>query len=220
MQYSTILHYALSSTVCRRRSPPTPPTPSSDCSRSAPGPHTSWPGNQSGASDGFSRAERAVYQEAKRLVALRWARAKKTSTGRRTSTVYRITPAGQQALRNWLAEPSEPTQIESEAALKVFFADQAGITELRATITGIRDDAADALQRLGAMAAGEYEFAERNATNVLSMRLITDLHETLYRWAEWADTAVDVLEKADQRAVQRQTQDALQAIVTTGAALP
>jgi len=168
----------------------------------------------------FPRAERAVYQEAKRLVALRWARAKKTSTGRRTSTVYRITPAGQQALRNWLAEPSEPTQIESEAALKVFFADQGGIAELRATITGLRDDAANALQRLGAMAAGEYEFAERNATNVLSMRLITDLHETLYRWADWADTAVDVLEKADQRAVQRQTQDALQAISTTRAALP
>ena len=41
-------------------------------------------------------------------------------------TVYRITPVGREALRGWLAEPSEPTHIESEAALKVFFADQAG----------------------------------------------------------------------------------------------
>ena len=37
----------------------------------------------------FPRAERAVYQEAKRLVALGWARANKTSTGRRTSTRWR-----------------------------------------------------------------------------------------------------------------------------------
>jgi hypothetical protein len=44
------------------------------------------------------------------------------------------------------------------------------------------------------------------------MRLVTDLHETLYRWAEWADTAVNALEKADLRAIQRQTQDVLQAI--------
>jgi DNA-binding PadR family transcriptional regulator len=74
----------------------------------------------------FTRAERAVYQEAKRLVALGWARAKNTATGPRISTVYRITPVGREALRGWLAEPSEPTHIESEAALKVFFADQAG----------------------------------------------------------------------------------------------
>lgn len=156
---------------------------------------------------------------AKRLVALGWARAKKTATGRRISTVYRITPVGREALRGWLAEPSEPTHIESEAALKVFFADQAGTTELRATITGIRHDAASALERLGAMAAGEHEFPERAATNVLSMRLVTDLHETLYRWAEWADTAVNVLEKADRRAIQRQTQDALHAISASRAGL-
>lgn len=134
-------------------------------------------------------------------------------------TVYRITPVGREALRGWLAEPSEPTHIESEAALKVFFADQAGTTELRATITGIRHDAASALERLGAMAAGEHEFPERTATNVLSMRLVTDLHETLYRWAEWADTAVNVLEKADRRAIQRQTQDVLHAISASRAGL-
>jgi hypothetical protein len=97
--------------------------------------------------------------------------------------------------------------------------DKAGTTELRATITGIRHDAASALEQLGAMAAGEHEFPERTATNVLSMRLVTDLHETLYRWAEWADTAVNVLEKADRRAIQRQTQDVLQAISASRAGL-
>jgi hypothetical protein len=69
------------------------------------------------------------------------------------------------------------------------------------------------------MAAGEHEFPQRAATNVLSMRLVTDLHETLYRWAEWADTAVNVLEKADRRAIQRQTEDALDAISASRAGL-
>src|SRR3954468_20888602 len=62
----------------------------------------------------FPRAERAVYLEAKRLVVLGWAQSKKELTGRRTSTVYRITAAGRRALRRWLEAPSAPTQLESE----------------------------------------------------------------------------------------------------------
>ena len=85
----------------------------------------------------------------------------------RTTNQHRVSHhAGWAARHCATGSPSQvkPTQIESEAALKVFFADQAGITELRATITGIRHDAANALQRLGAMAAGEHEFrrARRN----------------------------------------------------------
>jgi hypothetical protein len=48
---------------------------------------------------------------------------------------------------------------------------------------------------------------------------LTDLHETLYRWAEWADTALNVLEKADRRAIQRQTEDVLHAISASRAGL-
>src|SRR4051812_7127597 len=101
----------------------------------------------------FPRAERAVYLEAKRLVALGWAQSKKESTGRRARTVYRITAAGRRALREWLGQPSVPTRVESEAALKMFIADRANKTELRALVDGIRTDAETALAELGAQAA-------------------------------------------------------------------
>ena len=160
----------------------------------------------------FPRAERAVYLEAKRLVDLGWARSTKAATGRRTSTVYRITRAGRTALHRWLAAPSTPTQVESEAALKVFFADQAGTAEVRHTIDGIGTDAAHALEQLAMMASGASEFPARAHTNVLSMRLITDIHATLYRWSEWAAGAVETLSGDDQEAIAALTEQTLLSI--------
>jgi DNA-binding PadR family transcriptional regulator len=165
----------------------------------------------------FPRAERAVYLEAKRLVALGWARPKRTSTGRRASTVYRITKAGENALRDWLAAPSAPAVVESEAALKVFYADRADIAQLRATIDGIREQASAALDQLAEMAGGAPQFPERADTNVLSMRLIADIHRTLYDWTAWAERAVDVLDKGDERAITRQTRRALDGIAASAA---
>jgi PadR family transcriptional regulator, regulatory protein AphA len=160
----------------------------------------------------FPRAERAVYLEVKRLVDLRWARARTSSTGRRASTVYTITAAGTAALRKWLREPSTPTEIVSEPALKLFFADQGGTEEMRATVDGIRADAAHALDQLAGMAGHESEFPERMATNVLSMRLIADLHRTILEWTDWAQSSVDVLASGDQDKIDQQTRDALQTI--------
>jgi DNA-binding PadR family transcriptional regulator len=160
----------------------------------------------------FPRAERAVYLEVKRLVDLGWARARITATGRRASTVYRITPAGQRALRVWLAAPSAPAQIESEGALKVFFADQGNTETLRATIQGIREQAAESLEQLAAIAASQSEFPERMATNILSMRLIAELHQALHDWTGWADGAVDVLQNGTPADVERQTSEILRSI--------
>lgn len=160
----------------------------------------------------FSRAERAIYLEAKRLVALRWAQAEDTPTGARQGTTYRITAAGRRALQAWLATPSQPARLESEGALKVFFADQSGLDDARATITGIRAAALDALDRLAAMAQGnldgESPFPERGPTNVLSMRLVAEVQRTLADWADWAESAVEVLERGNAAAVQRQTRAA------------
>jgi DNA-binding PadR family transcriptional regulator len=160
----------------------------------------------------FPRAERAVYLEAKRLVELGWATARKTATGKRASTVYRITAAGRRALHAWLAQPSTPTHLESEPALKLFFADQAGDAELRATIAAIRQHAADALAQLAAMAHGEPRFPARMSTNVLSMRLIVDVHEAIARWTEWADEAADVLDRGSAEAIAAQTSRVLSEI--------
>lgn len=156
----------------------------------------------------FPRAERAVYLEAKRLVALGWAVSKKESTGRRTSTIYEITAAGRRALRAWLRAPSAATQLQSEPALKLFFVDQ-DRQQLGVLVDAIRNDAAAALEQLGAQAALASAFPERMPTNVLSMRLVTDLHTALHEWSKWAAHAVAVLESGDEQAVERQTRETL-----------
>ena len=88
-------------------------------------------------------SEGHLYREQKRLVDLGWAMASSDVDGRRTRNRYTITPAGEAALREWLAtEPDEP-RFEIEGILRIFYADQ-GSTEdlvrsLRATASSAQD---------------------------------------------------------------------------------
>ena len=66
----------------------------------------------------WPRAESNLYAEAKRLVAGGYAVARQEPTGERRRTVYRITPLGRKALRQWLDEPGGEVRLESEALLK------------------------------------------------------------------------------------------------------
>src|SRR5579859_4815012 len=73
----------------------------------------------------WPRAESAIYEEPKNLVAHGLARVSNRPAGKRTRAVYSITPAGRRALAAWFrTEPSAP-QFESEALLRVFFGENA-----------------------------------------------------------------------------------------------
>ena len=71
------------------------------------------------------RTEASRYQEPKRLVDAGLAVAEESMVGRRPRTVVSITPAGQDALVAWLERPAGPTQLESEALVKVLFGNMA-----------------------------------------------------------------------------------------------
>src|SRR5215469_7320978 len=72
----------------------------------------------------WPKTQSVLYDEPKRLAVLGWARSRREHTGRRTRTVYEITPAGREALREWLAtEPAAP-RFEIETMLRLLFADQ------------------------------------------------------------------------------------------------
>ena len=51
----------------------------------------------------WPRAERKLYEDPRRLVEAGYATSEKDMIGRRARTIYTITPAGREALRNWLA---------------------------------------------------------------------------------------------------------------------
>jgi hypothetical protein len=68
----------------------------------------------------------------------------------------------------------------------------------------MRHDAPAALGQLAAMArqweTGDAPFPDRGPTNAISMRLITDLHRTVARWAAWAGDSIDRIEQGEDSA--------------------
>jgi PadR family transcriptional regulator, regulatory protein AphA len=141
----------------------------------------------------WPRAASVVYEEPKRLVALGWATATATSTGKRPSTTYGITLEGRRALREWLGEPGAGPVTEFEGLLKVAFADHGSIDGLRTNLRAIREraeaDLADGERRLREYAETGGPFPDRLPIIALvaeHFRLQTD---ALLRWIDWAEAA-------------------------------
>jgi PadR family transcriptional regulator, regulatory protein AphA len=142
----------------------------------------------------WPRAESNVYAEPKRLVAEGLATAREEWTGDRRRTVYSITAPGRAALADWLASPSSRQRYESEALLKVLFAENGTKDDLLATIRGIRDDAFAMLDHFLQLAdvyeAGDGEYPDRFDLSALAARLLCEQQAATARWAAWAEEVV------------------------------
>jgi DNA-binding PadR family transcriptional regulator len=81
-----------------------------------------------------------VYREIERLAAGGYVEQRHVvRDGTRTTKVYRLTPEGEQALRQWLAEPPEPPMLKHPVALRVFFGHLLAPAELKRAIEAHRD---------------------------------------------------------------------------------
>jgi PadR family transcriptional regulator AphA len=142
----------------------------------------------------WPRAESNLYAEAKRLVAAGLASAREEWNGGRRRTVYAITDAGRAALAGWLASPSASQRYESEAVLKIFFAENGTREDLLASIRAVREDAVAAVahfQRIAdAYETGEGRYPERFALSALVARLLSEQQAATARWAAWAEQLV------------------------------
>src|SRR4051794_22213816 len=107
----------------------------------------------------WPRAERGIYDEPKNLVAHGFASAVDERNGRRSRTVYAITPAGRRAYQAWLAEESPPPQFESEAVLRIAFAEH-----------GTKQAALDTLAALRAQAEERRRFTTEIARSYVEGR--------------------------------------------------
>src|SRR5262245_47830670 len=142
----------------------------------------------------WPRAESNLYAEPKRLVAAGLADAREEWNGDRRRTVYSITDRGREALRDWLATPPADPRVESEAHLRLLYANYGAKDDLLATIQAIEDDAArtiDHYVRLGVeYARGEGLFPDRIHVNTLLATLSIEQARASVRWARWAREAV------------------------------
>jgi PadR family transcriptional regulator AphA len=151
----------------------------------------------------WPRAESAIYREVKRLAAMRLAEAKREYVGRRARTVYSITEAGRQVLREWLDTPVSPFAMDFEAMIRLFIAPLGTKEQLVATLQQVRDDAQDMLGFGGAV---KQEFLEGRAVlqdqayiRALAVDFFISLLTTVDGWAErtleeiegWKDLSPD-----------------------------
>jgi DNA-binding PadR family transcriptional regulator len=142
----------------------------------------------------WPRAESNVYAEPRRLVAAGLAEAREEWNGGRRRTVFAITRAGRAALAEWLAAPSSRQRYESEALMKVFFAENGTREDMAASIRAIREDAVVAIEHFRSITdryqAGEGPYPERFALTALAARLLAEQHAATARWAAWAEAVV------------------------------
>ena len=142
----------------------------------------------------WPRAESNLYAEPKRLVQAGFAEAREEWNGDRKRSVYSITPAGRDALQEWLATPSAGQRLESESHLRLLFANYGTKADLLATIERVETDANEVIEHYAALsreyARGEGLFPERIHVNALLATLSIEQARAAARWAGWARAEV------------------------------
>jgi PadR family transcriptional regulator, regulatory protein AphA len=143
----------------------------------------------------WPRAASKLYEEPKKLVAHGLASSHRERVGRRPRTVYAITREGRRALAGWLREPGSGPVLESEQAIKLFFADHGSRDDALATVAAARawaeDRNADNRATARAYLAGEGPFQERLAVNLITGRFLTDFYRMVADWADWAAEQIE-----------------------------
>jgi DNA-binding PadR family transcriptional regulator len=142
----------------------------------------------------WPRAVSKLYEEPKKLVAHGLARASTEPVGRRSRTVYAITPKGRRALAAWLQSPGDGPVLEFEQLVKVFYSDHGTKTDLLATLAAAQEWAqqrAEESRSVGEQyAAGAGPFPQRLPQLVLTSRFLTDFYTLVGDWAAWATQTV------------------------------
>ena len=135
-------------------------------------------------------SERNLYAEPKRLAAAGLVRMRREQVGRRSRTIYEITPAGREALRRQLATPPAPPQLQFEALQRLVFADQGSKHDLLAALDTTSEQVQqlleDGLQQVRGYQADGGPFPERLHLIMLFARFYTDFLLLLRDWVALA----------------------------------
>jgi DNA-binding PadR family transcriptional regulator len=174
----------------------------------------------------WPRAESKLYEAPKRLVAEGLATTRREKVGTRHRTVYRITAKGRRALREWLDTPGRHLVSEFEAGLKVAFATEGSIEQLRAQLRHLRENPVpsheEAKAALDQALDVGFVVPERVHTSALIVELARRVRRAVGEWAEWAedeiaeweDTKIDEAKAERGRAVYSQMRDLVEELAS------
>ena len=151
----------------------------------------------------MGRSDAAIYAEPKRLEADGLLTRAEQHRGQRVVSVYEITDAGRTELRSWLDAPPTFPLVDAEPVLRVVFADQGELDQLRRSIAAFREEALSRSFALRAIpaeylrAAGPYQ--QRSPLVAMSGRFVVDLMTGYVRWCDWALDAIDAWREGRSR---------------------
>jgi len=143
----------------------------------------------------WPKSERLLYSEPKKLVELGWASTHKERIGERSRNVYEITDAGRSALADWTGTRPQPPQLEAEALLRILFADQGTVEEMRQSLETLSSDAAEledqVIQVMRSYREDGHPFPGRVHLSVLFATFQVELFALMQRWSDFAATEID-----------------------------
>ena len=120
--------------------------------------------------------------------------------------MYSITDRGREALREWLATPPTAARVESEAHLRLLYANYGSKDDLLATIQSIEDDAQTTIDHYARLATeyarGEGLFPDRIHVNALVASLSIEQARAAVRWARSSRGAIEEWETTGQPDVE------------------
>lgn len=160
-----------------------------------------------------------LYREQQRLVRLGWAAVAVEPAGpERTRNRYTITADGRQALSTWLDGPPGVTNLESEAFLRIWFADAGTPEQLARTLRSTAEEAHATVERVtevfGHYLAGGGAFPHRAHLNAMVGELIADLFSLLeVRCAQLA-TEVEQWHSTERTEIDEATRARMQRVLS------
>ena len=157
----------------------------------------------------WPRAESHIYSECKNLESHALVEGTRKATGKRRRTEYAINAAGQQALREWLAQPAVSRfSIESETLTKLVNADSAPrvIALLREFENEASQDAAWTRQEIGQFLEGSQEVPTGRDYNAMITLLLAEMVMVRLRWARRMSQRMEATPGTDDDGIKRALQ--------------
>jgi PadR family transcriptional regulator AphA len=142
----------------------------------------------------WPRADRQRYITPKILLEQGLVTARSEPSGKRTRTMYSITPAGRDELSRWLGAGSRPPMLEFEGMIRVLLSDQGSIDDLRRTLDEMIRQAMAARETFvahaGFIAQTGGTFPERQHLFAMVNRFMIGHFDHIAQWADWALTEI------------------------------
>jgi DNA-binding PadR family transcriptional regulator len=153
----------------------------------------------------WATSDGQIYPQLKKLADAGLITGEREADGGRERIVYSLTDEGRAALHEWLTTPARPVvELRDEGLLRLFFADELSVGELRAQLALMRLRHERGLEQLEEIERTEKE--PRRACAMLTLRYGVDLQ----RWAiAWYD---DLLAELADRDGDERAADALRAL--------